>query len=524
MYCLLSFNILNLHFRILSAAEFLRKCPATKMVSPNGGEYLSHSPKKTPRKRKLSSDSDSPHKLSYRSSGSSSFSQSDCSDQVAPKTPRLSSSELRHSVAGYNSSPSATPSPRDNKHGWYESHDKFVSMAERSKSEVLLTGDSIAKGLSLYPRIWNKYFKPIGTLNFGFGGDRTQHVLWRVENGEIPHYCKYAIIHCGTNNIDRDRPRDIADGVLSIGLTIQEALPNVKVIITGLFPRDREYSFRRDKIKQVNVYLKNGCSHSEIRNFYFIQPDEDWCLEDGKLNEELYYQDCLHLNDKGDEKFAKSIIKMLDKVKEKKDVDTSQTSSGTYHVERIQGAPRSDIKKRSLLDNTPEPYAKRSKVDVKQRLDLEYAHTDMNESVDTDIPKPSPKVTPPFKSPAVKLNRSSYLVTKLVSVHKSEYGEETEQKPVSSYAEARSSSLQSGKSSMKDKLKAVSEFAKSKMIFSDLKTSASKLKNVLSVVKPVKTKKQEQIVTKEQQDESVKATLNSIASCYDDDDDEKDNE
>ena len=62
-------------------------------------------------------------------------------------------------------------------------------------------------GLARYPSVWNQYFAPLKSLNFGLGGDRTQHVLWRVENGEIPLNAQTIVIHVGTNNTDRDDPK-----------------------------------------------------------------------------------------------------------------------------------------------------------------------------------------------------------------------------------------------------------------------------------------------------------------------------
>ena len=69
------------------------------------------------------------------------------------------------------------PIGRDNKHGWYEEHEKFVAIAAGSLSSVLLVGYSLVNGLARYHRVWSKYFKPLHALNFGVGGDRTQHVL-----------------------------------------------------------------------------------------------------------------------------------------------------------------------------------------------------------------------------------------------------------------------------------------------------------------------------------------------------------
>ena len=79
--------------------------------------------------------------------------------------------------------------------------------------------------------------EPLGTLNLGVGGDRTQHVLWRMENGTVPPNLQVAIIHCGTNNLSRNTPADICRGIAAIAKSILGKKSDAKVIVTGLFPR-----------------------------------------------------------------------------------------------------------------------------------------------------------------------------------------------------------------------------------------------------------------------------------------------
>ena len=211
-------------------------------------------------------------------------------------------------------SPATSPMGRDNKHGWYEEHEKFVAIATRSLSSVLLVGDSMVKGLTRYHRVWSKYFEPLLALNFGVGGDRTQHVLWRIENGEIPLNLQVAFVHCGTNNLDRDNPAEIRDGIASIVYTIQEKKPNANIIVSGLLPRDQEISSRRDKIKLVNQKLMKWCRSGKVRNMHYLKPDRDWTDPDGQLVERYYFSDFLHLVEEGYEKFAKSIYEAIVKV------------------------------------------------------------------------------------------------------------------------------------------------------------------------------------------------------------------
>ena len=80
---------------------------------------------------------------------------------------------LKRQLTGYCTSPASSPMGSDNKHGWYEEHEKFVAIAAGSLSSVLLVGDSLVNGLTRYHRVWSKYFEPLRALNFGVGGDRT---------------------------------------------------------------------------------------------------------------------------------------------------------------------------------------------------------------------------------------------------------------------------------------------------------------------------------------------------------------
>ena len=202
------------------------------------------------------------------------------------------------SLSDYQGSAATTPSGRDNKSGWYDIHQKHVNLSLNSKTILVLTGDSIVAGLSRYANIWRTFFKTFHTLNYGIGGDRTQHVLWRAENATLPNSLKYVVIHCGTNNIDRDQPRDIANGVISIGLKLQEKCRGLKVIVTGLLPRGSEWSQRRKKINLINYYLEKLCC-DRFDDFCFMKQDDDWTDEDGKLDKKLYYADQLHLVEAG---------------------------------------------------------------------------------------------------------------------------------------------------------------------------------------------------------------------------------
>ena len=189
------------------------------------------------------------------------------------------------------------------------------------------------------------------TLNYGIAGDRTQHVLWRAENAALPNSLKYVVIHCGTNNIDHDQPRDIANGVISIGLKLQEKCRGLKVIVTGLLPRDLEWSKRRKKINLINYYLEKLCC-DRFDDFYFMKQDNDWTDEDGKLDKKLYYVDQLHLVEAGNRKFACSILKILSKLIQDENLGNSSDGRKAHYFFEFN----SDVNScKPISDNKPVP-------------------------------------------------------------------------------------------------------------------------------------------------------------------------
>ena len=205
------------------------------------------------------------------------------------------------------------PCPRDTKLGWRRNHDLNVQISKSTPNEVCLFGASIIGGLERYPHIWRKFF--CGTLravNFGIGGDRSQHALWRAINGEIPSSARCVVVNIGNNNLDRDPPTKIANATIAIGRKFQEALPEVKVLLVGLLPRDEGYSFRRDRQQEVNTCLRNYCQREESRVFFYLPPDNQFAPgANGFLNKRLYYNDLLHLSRRGNELFGRLIYNKI---------------------------------------------------------------------------------------------------------------------------------------------------------------------------------------------------------------------
>ena len=177
-------------------------------------------------------------------------------------------------------------------------------MRKSKAPSLLLIGDSIAYGFKRYPHIWEKHYGNLA-VNCGIAGDKVENTLWRVENLALPCGIEYAVIICGTNNIDYNKASSIVNGLLCVALKLVSKSVE-RVIISGILPRDFVNTIRRNKIKEVNGLLKTECSKVTSRVFY-MEPDPDWVTNENLLNMKYFYRDHFHLIEEGYEKLSKTI-------------------------------------------------------------------------------------------------------------------------------------------------------------------------------------------------------------------------
>ena len=193
------------------------------------------------------------------------------------------------------------PSAHRNKVGWFENHQKHILLTKRMPT-TLLIGDSIVAGLTWYQNIWKKYFKFQEIVNCGIPGGNPQRVLWKAKNLFIPPSVRFIVIHCGANNLDYNDPIDIAKGILNIGKPLLEKAPKSNIILTGILPRDKYKSKKRNKLYEVNSYLNSFCKTE--KNMSYMGQGSGWILNSHLLDKSLYCKDHLHLIEHENAKFA----------------------------------------------------------------------------------------------------------------------------------------------------------------------------------------------------------------------------
>lgn len=192
--------------------------------------------------------------------------------------------------------------------GFIASHEKFVSIAKEGKAQLVFLGDSITAGWAGNGKeVWAKAFDGYTPANFGIGGDRTQHVLWRIQNGELeaPLKPKACVLMIGTNNVGSDSAEGIAKGVTAIVQTIRTKQPQAKILLLAVFPRGEKASPNpgRDKLKQVNDII---AKLDDGKNVFFLDIGGKFLQPDGSLTKEIM-PDFLHLSPAGYQIWADAI-------------------------------------------------------------------------------------------------------------------------------------------------------------------------------------------------------------------------
>lgn len=129
--------------------------------------------------------------------------------------------------------------PKAGNERFFQLHESFLARGKAGPIGLLFLGDSITEGWRHAPHIWEHYFGPYQPANFGISGDQTQHVIWRIENGELDGISpKVVVLMIGTNNSARHTGEEIAAANRRIIELIRAKLPGTKVLLLAILPRD----------------------------------------------------------------------------------------------------------------------------------------------------------------------------------------------------------------------------------------------------------------------------------------------
>jgi beta-glucosidase len=196
------------------------------------------------------------------------------------------------------------PVPREG--GWIKRHESFNERVKQGNVDLIFIGDSITQGWEgAGKNVWSEFYGNRNAVNLGIGGDRTQHVLWRLDNGNIEGIKpKLAVLMIGTNNSGTNTSEQIAAGITAIVEKLRTKLPETKVLILGVFPRGPNKDDAKRKVNEgANEIVKKL---ADDKNVFYLDIGPAFLADDGTLSKEIM-PDLLHLNEKSYRLWAESI-------------------------------------------------------------------------------------------------------------------------------------------------------------------------------------------------------------------------
>ena len=213
---------------------------------------------------------------------------------------------------------------------WTNRHARILREQRTMDPEIVLLGDSITHewagrhsigGADAFPR-FKRAFEGYRVMDAGYGFDRIQNILWRLDNGELDGIRpKLVVLLAGTNNMNmkskadptlvNSTPAEIAEGVLAIVDRLRRKLPESHLLVLGIFPRGRKAGSRcRVEGAAANARIAAGLKGMERVSFADIS---NVFLDDDGVFPEALSHDALHLKDAGFDRWRSALQPWIQK-------------------------------------------------------------------------------------------------------------------------------------------------------------------------------------------------------------------
>jgi lysophospholipase L1-like esterase len=213
------------------------------------------------------------------------------------------------------------PKLEQDSYDWYQRHEDVLAVQAKINPLIVLIGDSITHfwageprtALQNGPLAWKATFGDLPVLNLGFGWDRTQNVLWRLDHGEFAAlHPRKIVLNIGTNNFSAtanaraNTPAEIAEGILAICARLQAKSPAAAIIVMGVLPRGHDANDPwRAKIGELNRILAERLK--PLPGVSFLDIAAQMLAADGTLPKEVM-PDGTHPSEKGYAIWGKALV------------------------------------------------------------------------------------------------------------------------------------------------------------------------------------------------------------------------
>ncbi len=205
--------------------------------------------------------------------------------------------DLRHL---YQVNDAIIPATRGYEPWWRERDIATSKRAKQGDVDLMFIGDSITQAWeNAGAPVWEEYYSHRKPINLGFSGDRTEHVIWRLQNGNLGQTSpQVAVVMIGTNNTGHKMqpPEEVAAGIQKIVDVLRDKLPATKILLLGVFPRGQTpFEDQRLNNIAINDLIRNLATDDQVT---YRDLSHAFLAADGTISEEVM-PDYLHLSEAG---------------------------------------------------------------------------------------------------------------------------------------------------------------------------------------------------------------------------------
>lgn len=222
------------------------------------------------------------------------------------------------------------PKLENDSYDWWNRHSEVLRIKDSINPEIVLIGNSITHFWGGEPKLkyadgkprdpngpkaWDSLFHNYRVLNLGFGWDRTQNVLWRLDHGELDGlHPRTVIINIGTNytsqtpNARKNTVPEIVESIRAICIRVRSKVPGAKIVLMAVFPREQNPTNpRRILINEINKQLETFANDQKIT---FVDIGPKMLDADGAFLPGMTFDFC-HPTEKGYQIWADGIRSLI---------------------------------------------------------------------------------------------------------------------------------------------------------------------------------------------------------------------
>ncbi len=206
---------------------------------------------------------------------------------------------------------------------WYDRHASKLEEVKTKRADIVFIGDSITHffsaedGVCNGAEVWEEYYGKRNVLNLGYGFDRTQNMLWRIQHGELENQSpKLFVLNVGTNqfsctpNYSGDTAADAFEGVKLLIETLAERFPQALILVMALFPRRGEVTGGatiQSRIDELNLLVSDYIRKQNRETLKFVDICAKMRKPDGSFEPANYADGWCHPNNAGYRIWAEAI-------------------------------------------------------------------------------------------------------------------------------------------------------------------------------------------------------------------------